>query len=453
MLSRDRILNDPLKNVLFALAMPVMMSNLLQSSYDLTDTYFVSLLGTRYLAAMQLIWPIIFLTISLASGLSVGGTALVSQAIGGKDDKKAKIYAGQLLTLSVALSLLIGVIGFFLSSTIAGWMGATGELRSLAGTYLSISFIGMPTVFLFFAFTAIRQAQGDTKTPMKLTIVSVLINVALDPLFIFTFHLGIAGAAWATILSRLVVLLYAFPLMMGSHSGIRLKKKDLLPNWAYLYHMIAVSLPASIGQAMASLGFAILNTFIIGYGEGVMTAFAIGNRISALTFMPAQGYGTALVTVAGQSIGAGDLKRANKAFWESVLWTTVILMSTALGMTIAAEKVVGVFSQDPLVLESAVTYLKLILITLPFFGMFQNLIGLFQGSGHTKYAMMMMTGRLWALRIPMVLIARAFNHLGAEFIWYAMVSSNILIVFFGFSIYLSGKWKEPIVRGGTVVGQ
>ncbi len=445
MISRERILNDPLKNVLFALAIPVITSNLFQSLYDLTDTYFISILGTRYLAAMQLIWPVIFMTLSLASGLAVGGAALISQAIGAKAHGDSKIYAGQLLTLAGLSSLMIGCIGFFLSETIAGWMGATGQLKDLAATYLSISFIGLPTVFLFFAYTAIRQAQGDTKSPMKLTIISVLINVVLDPIFIFTLNMGIAGAAWATVLARAVVLLYAFPKMILSDSGIVLRWVDLKPKRKPLNQLIKTSLPAATGQATASLGFAILNTFIIGYGEAVMTAFAIGNRLSALTFMPAQGYGTALVTVAGQSIGAHNIKRATNAFWESVLWTAVILSSMGILMYFASDVIVGIFSKDPVVITQATAYLKLILMTLPFFGVFQNLIGLFQGSGHTKYAMMIMMGRLWVLRIPMVLIARSFNQLGAEVIWYAMVGSNVLIVFFGLSIYLSGKWKVPLV--------
>lgn len=446
MLDREMLLTGSLKKVLFRLAVPVMLANLLQSVYDLTDTYFVSLLGTSYLAAMQLIWPIVFLTLSLASGLSVGGTALISQALGAGNKEKAKVYSGQLLTVAMSLSVLLGFSGFFLSHTISGWMGATGNLQTLSSAYLAITFIGQPSVFLFFAYTAIRNAQGDTKSPMKLTVVSVLINVVLDPIFIFVFQWGIAGAAWATVISRILVLVYALPDIMGRTTGIRLEWLDLKPDNSAIRQLMKTSLPASFGQAMASLGFAILNTFIIGYGEAVMTAFAIGNRVSALTFMPAQGYGTALVTVSGQSIGAGNYKRATTAFWESVRWTSVILASTALVMYVSAPLVVGVFSRDPAVLVPAESYLKLILMTLPFFGLFQNLIGLFQGSGHTQYAMMMMTGRLWVLRIPMVLLARAYNHLGAEYIWYAMVTSNVLIVLFGLFIFLRGKWKTPILN-------
>lgn len=445
-MNSEKILNNPVGSVLYTLAVPVILSNLLHSLYDLTDTFFVSMLGTRYLAAMNLIWPILFLSIALASGLSVGGTALISQAVGAKQNDLAKRYAGMLMLCATVLSVVIGVLGYGLSGTIAGWMGAEGELRALSAQYLSISFIGLPSVFLFFAYSSIRQAQGDTRSPMKLTLVSVLINIALDPIFIFVFHWGIAGAALATVLARLVVLGYALPKMMQGNDGITLTMKDFIWHRESAVQLIKTSFPAALGQFMASFGFAILNTFIIDYGEATMSAFAIGNRISALSFMPAQGYGTALVTVVGQALGAGDVKRVKKAFWSATLWSSVFLIGLALPLYFGAEIVISWFSKDPEVVSPAILYLRMILITIPIFGTFQTLIGFFQGTGHTTYAMMMTMGRLWVLRIPMVVAAMAFTNMGEEVIWYAMVLSNALISLFGFALYYRGKWAVAIVK-------
>lgn len=444
---RKMILNGNLLKVVLMLSLPIMASNLIQTFYNLTDTYFVSKLGTTQMAAMQITFPLVFLMISVGAGLSIGGIALISQYIGADAKRDARKVAGQLLTASFIGSIVVAILGFTFAESILKLMNAEGDLLKYATTYLRIMFLGAPTMMTTFAFNGIKQGEGDTVTPMILSSLSVILNIILDPIFIFVFDFGIAGAAYATVLSRaLFNIISLYILFSEKHNTLDLKFKDLKINSVYLSSIISVGLPAAIGQSTTALGFAVMNSFIISYGESIVTAFAIGNRISSIIFMPAMGIGGALSTIVGQNIGAGQIKRANEAFLKSAGLASVIMVSGAAIMVPFSDFLIGIFTNDAYIIAEGSLYLKLILVTIPLFGFFNCLTGLFQGSGHTISAMVINMGRLWALRIPMILLLRYFSLNDPVYIWYAMILSNFIIVFIGLMMYLSGRWKTPIIK-------
>lgn len=444
---REMILNGSLSKVILMLSLPIMASNLIQTFYNLTDTFFVSKLGTTQMAAMQITFPLIFLMISVGAGLSIGGIALISQYIGANDRRDARKIAGQLLTASLIGSIFVAAIGALLAGKILYLMNARGDLLIHSTTYLRIMFLGAPTLMITFAFNGIKQGEGDTLTPMIISSLSVVLNIILDPIFIFVFDLGIAGAAYATVLSRAIFNVVAIYILFSKkHNTLEIKKSDLKINSKYLSSIISVGLPAAVGQSTTALGFAVMNSFIITYGESIVTAFAIGNRISSVIFMPAMGIGGALSTIIGQNIGASQIKRANEAFLKSVGLASVIMVASAALMYPFSESLIGIFTDDAFIINEGSFYLRMILITIPLFGFFNCLTGLFQGSGHTISAMVINMGRLWALRIPMILLLRYFNLMDPKFIWYAMILSNFIIVFVGLLMYLSGKWKKPVIK-------
>lgn len=443
----EMILKGPVSKAILVLALPIMGNNLIQTFYNLTDTYFVSKLGTTELAAMQFIFSLIFFMMSIGMGLSIGGLALISQHIGAGHKRDARKTAGQLMTISLLASLLVGGLGALASSDIVRLMGATGDLHHHSTTYLRLMFLGAPTMFITFAFNGIKQGEGDTLTPMILSTLSVILNIILDPIFIFVFDLGIAGAAYATILSRAifnVVSLYI--LFSHKHNTLVLKKKDFKLKTKYLFPILAIGFPAALGQSMTSLGFTVLNIFILAYGETILTAFAIGNRISSIIFMPAMGISGALTTIIGQNIGANNYKRANDAFLKSVGIASSIMLIGAGAMFFFTDSLIGLFSDDPYIIKEGSYYLKMILITIPLFGFFNCLTGLFQGSGHTWSAMILNIGRLWCLRVPMIVLLKAFNYNDPVWIWYAMIGSNFIICIIGLLMYLSGRWKNPVIK-------
>lgn len=443
----NMILHGPIGKTVLLLAMPIMANNLIQTFYNLTDTYFVSKLGTTQLAAMQFIFSLIFFMMSIGMGLSIGGLALISQYIGSDNKQDAKRTAGQLMSVSIIASLIVGGLGAFLAHDIVSLMGAEGDLLHYATTYLRIMFLGAPTLFITFAFNGIKQGEGDTVTPMVLSGLSVILNIILDPIFIFVLDYGVAGAAYATILSRAIFNVISFYILFSKkHNTLGLTLSDFKLDGTYVAAILKVGLPAALGQAMTSLGFTVLNVFILSFGEAILTAFAIGNRISSIIFMPSMGISGALTTIVGQNIGAKNIKRANEAFLKSVSITSVIMVVSSAIMFLFTDQLIGFFSEDAYIIKEGSFYLKMILVTIPLFGFFSCLTGLFQGSGHTISAMILNVGRLWGLRVPMLMLIRKMGLNDPNWIWYAMISSNFIICFIGLLMYLSGRWKKPIIK-------
>lgn len=443
---RNLILHGNMTHVIITLAFPLMLNNLMQTVYNLTDTFWVSKLGDVEVAAITLVWPVFFFFMSLGVGLSIGGTALISQYIGSGRKQEATEVAGQILTFSFWLSLIFGVIGVTMSPFVVKAMGAEGVLLSQATAFLQITFIEIPFMFMIFAYNSIKQGEGNTLTPMILSGLSVGLNIILDPIFIFTFGLGIRGAAWATVLSRAIFTVYAIHTLFYKSEGIRLKWSHLHWNTSILNKILVIGIPSSIGQSTTALGFGLLNAFIISYGSNSIAAFGIGNRVNSLVLMPVMGIGNALATIVGQNLGADQVQRAKKAVHHSMVFTTLLMIVGGAFLFVLSPLIIRQFSNNPDVIRQGTYYLRLISLSLPLMGFFQIFIGTFQGSGHTISAMVLMMGRLWGLRIPLILLFKNYTDWGSNGIWYAMNLSNLFVCLVGVGIYSTGKWQQKVIK-------
>src|SRR5690554_1376182 len=445
--NRDRILHGNIRKVLLSLSLPIILGNAIQTIYEVVDMFWVSRLvnGDESVAAINFVWPLLFIAMAFGIGMNIAGTSIISQFVGLEKEKEAKAVAGQLISFSFLFSLALGLAGLLFGKVILAAVGAKGAMLEYGWEFLSVMFLGMPTMFVFFAFQSIKQGQGDTLTPMVLAGVSVLLNIGLDPLFMLTFNLGIGGAAWATVLSRALSALVGLYLLFGTNNGLRLGLTDLRFNAKILKKIIKVGMPAGFGQSVEGIGFMIMNIFVLSFGSQTIAAFGIGNRINSLILMPAMGIGAALAAVVGQNLGANQTKRAVEAVKQSILLSMTILAVGGVGMFIATPAIIGIFTDDPVVLEQGIYYLRLITVAIPLMGVFQSFVGCFQGSGHTVMAMVITSGRLWGLRIPLVLLLKNFTLLAEKSVWFAMVSSNLLICMIGLTLFLHGRWKQPVV--------
>ncbi len=443
---QDLILHGNMAKALLLLAGPIMINNLIQTIYNLTDTFWVSKLGGTELAAITLVWPVVFLVISIGMGINIAGTSLISQYIGANDHDTATKVAGQLISFSIVFSIILAIAGFFSARPITMLMGGEGELLEQASHYLQIIFIGLPVMYLFLVFTSVKQGQGDTVSPMKYSAISVFLNIILDPIFIFTFGMGVRGAAIATVLSRAAFAIYAIYTLFYKERGIRVKFSDLRINTNLLKKIIKIGLPSSIGQSTAALGFMVLNMFIISFGQSTLAAFGIGNRINSLVLMPAMGIGNALATVVGQNLGADKKTRARNAVKTSALITTSFMIIGGLIVYPLIPYIIRAFTEIPDISNQGIVYLRLVTLSLPLMGFFSIFVGTFQGSGHTILAMIIMMGRLWLLRIPMIILFKNYTSWGSKSVWYAMVLSNFFISIIGLIIYLSGKWEKKVIK-------
>lgn len=447
-INREKILNGNIRSVLISLALPVILANAIQTVYGVVDMYWVSRLadGEIAVAAVNFVGPVTQTAMAFGIGMNIAGTSILSQFIGLGREREARKVAGQVVSFSLVFSVLLAIVGVLFGQQLLTALGADGMILEHGWTYLSIIFLGGPTMFVFFAFQSIKQGQGDTMTPMILAGSSVLVNMALDPLFMFTFNMGVAGAAWATVVSRGLSTIIGLYLLFRTNNGLRLGLNDLRFIPRLLSKIVKIGLPAGFGQSIAGIGFMIMNAFVLSFGDYTIAAFGIGNRINSMILMPAMGIGSALAAVVGQNLGAGQTERAVRAVKESILMSVSIMSVGGIAMYFAAPGIIGIFTNHPVVLEQGIFYLQLITLSIPLMGIFQSFVGCFQGSGHTVMAMFITTGRLWALRIPLILILKYFTPLAEKSVWFAMVGSNFLICIVGLIMFLHGRWKQPVVN-------
>lgn len=444
---REMILNGRMSRILLKLAFPIMLNNLIQTVYNITDTYFVSLLGDTEVAATGFVWNLIFLVISLGLGLSVAGRSMISQYVGAYNEEEARHTEAQLFSFLSVLGLAFSMLFYFLAPSILKLMGAEGELYQYSLTYMRIIMLGMPFSYLYFAFSSAKNARGDMVTPMIIGLVSVVINIALDPICILDwgFGWGVAGAAIATTFSRSIIAIAVIVGVSMGKFGMKISLKDLAFDKGVIGKILKIGIPASLGQATAAIGFTIMMVMVKSFGELTLAAYVIGSRVNSLVLMPLMGIGWGLTTIAGQNLGAGNIDRVKSGFRWSIGYSMIFAIIGGTIMAFFTEGIMEIFSDNPVVIEQGTFFLYMIILALPLMGIFQSMIGLYQGTGHTKFSSIMMIGRLWILRIPMIIIMKNYTDFGEKSVWYAIILSNIVICTVGLIGYLQGFWKKKTV--------
>lgn len=416
------------------LALPVFGANFMKAFNDLVDTFFIGQMQNSVAAqaSIALTWPIINIFVSFQIGLSIAGVAVISQFLGAEKDDEAREYAGILFVLSVVLGIAINIILFLICPSVIRGMGATDMVYEYSVQYVRIRSMEMLFAFIFACFQAVRQSQGDTVTPVILQVTAVMINIVLTGVFVKILGLGVFGAGLATVIGQIVICPACLYYLFIRKENLKLRRKNLkLKNWDKVKKLTFIATPSAASQALSSFGFLILNTLILDYGAVVTAAFSVGNKISNMLLMPVLAIGSVLAAYVGQNIGAGNIKRAKQAYKVSrnlSLWISII---GSLIIFPLRQEVIALLTNDANTQREAINYMIWVLVTMPLMAMFQNYVGVFNGSGNTKYSFIMETARLWVVRLPMILLLKNFTNFGSDGIWFAMNASNLIIIILG----------------------
>jgi len=433
---------------IFLLAIPIMLSNLIKTLHDIVDMLFVSRIegyGVDSVSSISLTFPIVFAYLSLGMGLGVAGTALISQYVGADLMDAAKKYATNLVKLSLILGLILMIFSILVSPLIMSLMGTKGYVLENSVLYLRIRAFELPFLFIFFAYTAIRQASGDTLTPVVFGVIALVINIILSPILIEVFNMGVAGAAYATLFANIAIAPMIVYQLFFSKSGVTICKTKEILNKTIAKDITKIALPASLGQAITAIGFIVMNTVIIGYGIETVAAFNVGNRLASIILHPVMAIGGVLSAYIGQNLGNQNIPRARMAFRKGMLLSvSVMVLGSLIVMNYRSFFAGFFFTDDPDALALAVEYMFFLLIGLPLMAVFQTFLGTFNGTGNTKYSFILAVTRLWVLRVPLILIFKYYTDLGNSGIWYAMLTSNFLIAFVGIYLYRKVDFKPKI---------
>jgi len=443
------ILHDPnIYKGLIILSIPLMLNNFIKTIHDIIDMYFVADIpnyGIESVNAISLTFPVVFTFISLGIGLSAAGTALISQFVGSNQIEDAKKYASHLVMISLIAGIVLNILSFVSAPYIMKWMGLTGYEYRESVKYLQIRAFELPVVFVFFAFTSIRQSTGDTVTPVIYGVVTMIVNIILTPILISVLKLGVSGAAYATLIANLVIMPFGIVQLFKSKTGVTISKKYLVLQKEISYKIIRIAIPASFGQAFTAIGFGLMNGILVGYGKQTVAAFSVGNRISSLILHPVMAIGGVLSAYLGQNIGNQNPTRARQTFRKAMVLSVGLMAVGALIFIPFREWASSIFiKNDAVALALAKDYMFFLLLGLPLMGAFQNFLGTYNGTGNTKYTFILTVTRLWILRIPLVFLFKNFTTLGSSGVWYAMLISNVVILFIGMYYYRKIDYKPKI---------
>lgn len=443
------ILNDPnIYKGLLILSIPLMLNNLIKTLHDVVDMFFVSEIpgySTEAINSISLTFPVFFTYISLGIGLSAAGTALISQQVGSKQMFQARKYASNLFVIALILGLLLNVGAYFFAEPVMRLMGTEGFVLENSTKYLRIRAFELPFLFILFAFTAIRQSSGDTVTPVIYGVITVVINIILSPLLITVAGLGVSGAAYATLIAQVVIIPFIIYQLFNSKTGVTIQKEHLILDHEVAGKIIRYSIPAALGQSITAIGFIIMNTLIVTYGDPTVAAFSVGNRINSIILHPVMAIGGVLAAYLGQNIGNENPERARLAFRKAMVLSAGLMALGSFVVIWFREPLLGIFiKDDPVALALGVEYMFYLLIGLPLMGIFQTFMGTFNGTGNTKFTFVFSITRLWILRIPIILMFKYLTDVGSSGIWYAMLISNFVIILPGIYFYLRIDFKPKI---------
>ena len=440
-MAKDRtqlLLHEPnLYKAFIILALPIFGANFMKAFNEMVDTYFIGQIENSVAAqaGISSAWPLLNILLSFQVGFAVAGVAVISQLLGAGKGDKARDNAGMLLLLAVVMGAVVNVILYLIAPWGMAAMGAEGETLACAVDYLRIRSFEMVALFIFGAFQAIRQAQGDTTTPVYLSVITVVINIILTGLFVRVFNMGAFGAGLATMIGQVAVAPVCLYLLFSKKQALHISRENLKFRRSEMGRLVSIAMPAAGSQALSSLGFLVLQMVVISYGDEVTAAFSIGNKVSNMLLMPIFALGSVLAAYVGQNIGAGNGGRARQACKVSRNIGLTISIVGALVLMPIRGWCVSLLSNDLFTQQLGTVYVFWTLLTQPLMALFQNYLGIFNGSGNTRFALVLTTVRLWVIRLPLILMFKLFTDIGSSGIWYAMVISNFLILFVGALLY------------------
>lgn len=418
---------------------PIVIANLLQTSYQFVDSLWVgNLLGAQALGAVAVSSTIIFTVLSFVIGMNNAALTILSQQMGRNDAHGLRRYLNAFVVILFTLSLVLGVAGYFLSTTLLTVLGTPDSILPQATRYLQVNFLGILFLFGYNFISTVLRALGDSKTPMRFVLLAVILNVFMDPLFIHVLGLGIEGAAFATVVSQGSAFLYGLVYVLIK----RLAPFQLptLPSWTESRKILSLGIPSGLQMAAISGGSAAIMSVVTGFGGDVVGGFGAAQRIDSLLILPAQALGIAVSAMAGQNIGHRDWSRVDRISRVAVLYNTAIMCAIALLIVIFSEQAIQLFVQDEEAVEFGARYLRIVAFCYPFLGINFVLNGVVRAAGAMYQILILNIISFWILRYPLTaLFARLFDESGIAI---GMGSSFIVSSAFAYLYFRFGKWRE-----------
>ena len=432
------------------LAIPASTGAFFNTMYNVVDTYWAGQLSTDSLAALSVNFPMYMLVMSLGIGFSGAASALISNAIGAGDTRAAHTYLSKIMTIALVSFIAAAVILLFFLEDIFILLNSEGEVLRGAVSYAGIIVCGMPVINLAHVFAAALAARGDTVTYRNALIGGFVLNIGLDPLFMFTFGMAERGVAAATVLIQIIASVYLFHRLLKAGGLKGVVRRDFLPDLKDIKEILGQAVPATMNFLTMALGTFVITWFVSAFGRNPVAAYGAAVRVEQIALVPSAGLNTALAAMVGQNSGARRIDRVRKSFRLSLLAGAVLMVVILPPVLIFGRQIIGLFTETEEVVSMGYNYLLLQGIT------FYSYIILFQCNsvlqGLKKPAMIMWMGLYRQIIAPagiFYLLCFTFG-MAEKGVWRGLIlvnwSAAVMTLFWALHMMKAAALRQEIER-------
>jgi putative MATE family efflux protein len=338
----------PIGKKILRFAWPLFLGNLFQQLYNIADTLIVgNLLGNTALAAVSSTGSLVFLLISLFSGISIGAGVVISRYFGARDVKNMRLAIHTDITFGIAAGLLVTAIGVLLSPHILALMGTPDEVMPQSVAYLRVYFAGALGLVMYNVCTGIMQAVGDSRHPLQYLIISSCLNVVLDIVMITVFHLGVGGAALATIMAQFISMVLCLIRLLRVKEEYRVSPREFGLHWSMLGTILRYGLPSGLQNSIIALANVVVQSNINYFGEMAMAGSGAYSKVEGFGFLPINSFTMALTTYVGQNLGAKEYGRAKRGARFGILCCIGIAEGIGIIVFALAPYFMRAFTSEP----------------------------------------------------------------------------------------------------------
>lgn len=377
--------------LLITFAIPLLIGNIFQYLYNTVDSLVVgNFVGKEALAAVGSTTYIINTLVMFFGGVSVGASVIISRYFGAHDDKTLHNAIETTIALTFVGSVLCTVLGMVLAPILLRFMDTPEDVLPSASVYLRIYFGGITGLMVYNMGSGILRAVGDTTRPLYFLIFSSILNILLDLLFVVVFDMGIAGVAYATVISQMISAVLVLLLLTKTTEKYRLVWKDLHVDMTLTREILSIGLPVGLQQAITSFSNVYVQSYINSFGSAGMAGWSCFTKIDSFLGLPLQSLAQAITTFAGQNVGANNLRRVKDGVRISLRMSIPFLFVMATVLYVFAPQLVALFNQDPDVIYYGTLFLRLCVYVVPFTSLTQIFAGTLRGAGSAKIPMYIM---------------------------------------------------------------
>ncbi len=440
-------LEGPIGRALLSLAVPIIFGQLLQTAYQTTDAFWVGRIGAHAVAAVSISFPVTFLVIAIGAGLGIAGATLTAQYMGAGRQDMVNHVAAQTMIMVTITSIVLGTLGFIATPYLLTLLGVEADVYRAALGFMRVSFVGIVFVFIYSMFQALMRGVGQTKLPLFIVLGTVLLNFVLDPLFIFGYWfvpaMDVKGAALATLVTQAIAAAIGMGVFLRGRNDIHLTLSNLKLDLQYVKRAFFLGFPGSIELSTRGLSLIALSFLVASFGTQTLASYGIGSNVIQVILIPAMGLSMAVSTLVGQNIGAGNYDRAARTTKLGAIWGFIMLSCVGVLAFIFANHIVSFFiPEDTAVIAEGAYFIRVMSLAWGGIGIQLCIIAAFRASGNMLNAMVLALVSQWMILFPLAYILSKHTTLGAEGIWWAFPTTNILVAFVAVCWFATGSWRD-----------